>query len=542
VLEEAKLYVRLDNRVTPAEVFVKSQTEQGMAVEWLRHAPTLEPHAAQKKFPTVIPIAALDRGLPPRGGTYALRRPEEQRLPPSLRTVGRKLDPEWLKKFLRDPKRVRPEGGPVMPTFPFAEGEAEALVEYFRTRDGAEPEDREGRLTQEQVEARFDEFRKAEQVLRTNCAACHSVDGEGKTLSVDLGQVHARLQRPWLEAFLKDPGSIYPRTAMPQAPPGLVDILLNYDRFRAAKLKLGDANEVLQALKGTDDVKGVLARLAREPALEDVASPAIELALRRGQEVRAELEALLDSPSAVIRLAAVEGLNGASDKVVERLKDKDAGVRKAALQSLRNPKFASEVATFLENERLAPVALDVLERMGAKDQSAAIAACLKKEGAVRVRAAQALGALQAKDQVPALRAVLGDANASVRWAALLALARLGEGGVEKFLQDPEPCVRAAAAACMRVKAELSWPYDELTEQAVREGAHLQIPDRPVESGVHTIREWLKILDAETSMDVKEGRVVSRGKFFELLNEIGKRTGGVFEVRGGRLVLAPIERR
>ncbi|MED6334372.1 MAG: cytochrome c [Planctomycetota bacterium] len=51
--------------------------------------------------------------------------------PPVLHREGTKLQPEWFYDFLLNPQEIRPQMRVRMPSFSYAEGEAEAIVDYF---------------------------------------------------------------------------------------------------------------------------------------------------------------------------------------------------------------------------------------------------------------------------------------------------------------------------------------------------------------------------------------------------------------------------
>lgn len=474
ILEEFKVFLR-DG--TSAQANIKGAVDGRWSIEWLH----------PRTGAGLVPEAAIDRAFPPRGGAFLQRRmamaaPEEQealmaRMPPSLRTAGAKLRPEWMKKFLADPEPLRP--GMEMPRFAFESGEIDALVDYFRRRDGGidEPAARE---------VEYEAWSAADRVLRTNCIACHAIDGVGGTMSVDLGQVEHRLQRPWLKTFLKDPKSIYPRTPMPAAPEGapLVDLLLNYGAFRRAKVERGGPEEVLEAIVNEDLARAALKRFPDPRTIER----AVKF------DVAAELEGLLSHRSAAVREAAVQGLVARGRFAIgDLLSDPDASVRRAALVAVKTfgrREYGAEVAALLNEPdvSLRRLALDTLEAIGSRH---GIASCLRdREASIRVRAAEAMGVLG----IEGVEAALQDEQASVRWAALLSMARLkASGGAEKFLEDESIAVRAAAAACLiragdprgeealgKIAAARS--FDAMTERALIEAINGRNPrellDRP----------------------------------------------------------------
>jgi HEAT repeat protein/mono/diheme cytochrome c family protein len=586
VLEELTAWIRDGERIVRSEIQYKARVERTRdserphwAIEWLRDPKTLRFDALSEKYPALVPEDKLDRWLPGRGGTYnerrmALASPDERAdlyrlLPPSLRSVGRKLRPEWLREFLKNPRSLRPIPAR-MPTFAFEEGEIESLAAYFRLRDGAAEEDESGRLTQQQVEARFRPLLAADAMIRTDCAACHAVEGKGSDKSVDLARVHERLQRPWLVAFLTKPSSIYPRTSMPEPPRGapiedLADALLNFDRLRLAKVRLGGLKEILEALESNDPalVSETLARVAREEGLEEAAERALQVAVEKGVDVRSQVESLVAHRTAAVRRLALIGLlrmGGSLKAALAALEDVDGSVRRAAVAAVRvlaGPQGAARIAGLIADPDTA-VRLDVLvalEELGAQAQSERIAEALKDPDAgVRSRAARLLGALDAKGQAESLRRALKDDDKQVQFEALLALARTGQAAPADYSAE-EPWLKAAHAACRPRSPEVQEllrldSMDKATQRALALALTLSLPeerlDKPIEPGSRTAIEWLKTLGADSRIEEGEAdRLLivvttwsrsARG----LMSDLLLRAGVGFIERDSRLTAVPIE--
>ncbi|HLG42494.1 MAG TPA: c-type cytochrome, partial [Planctomycetota bacterium] len=387
-LEMVKLYVRDGDRIRGGEVNFKGRVERSeeldrphWAVDWLRRPADFKPPELSGKYPALVPSYLVERFDPARGGSYAFRRMplfgEEDRalalfkMPPPLRTVGRKLDPNWMKEFLKNPERLSATRSSVMPKFALEPDEIEALVEYFRVRDGAVPEDSRAKIPDSQIDARFPDLLKADRLLQAGCAQCHAVDGVGNEYSVDLGLVHRRLQRPWLKEFLRDPGSFYAATPMPSLPADasvddVADLLLNYDRFRWAKIRLGGVREILEALRSPDPdaealVEAAISRMALNPSLSEAVAPTMALALTRKMNVAGAVSKLLSHSDGAVRRVAVEtlvrmGARDRADEIARRLKDPEAAVRGAAILAIaqfREERFAGEVARLLEDPEAA---------------------------------------------------------------------------------------------------------------------------------------------------------------------------------------------
>jgi len=586
-LEMVKLYVRNGDRIESGEVNFKGRVERTeeldrphWAVDWLRRPADWKSPEVSVRYPTLVPSYLVERFEPARGGAYAFRRMplfegEEERalalfkMPPSLRTVGRKLDPDWLRRFLENPDRLSETRAAIMPAFALEPDEIEALIEYFRVRDGAIPEDRREKLSDAQIASRFETLQKADRLLQAGCAQCHAVDGAGNAYSADLGIVYRRLQRPWLREFLLEPGSFYPATPMPSLPADasvddVTDLLLNYDRFRWAKVRLGGVREILEALRSPEAdlgelVEAAIVRMAAEPALSEAVPPTVALALSRSLKLSAAVEKLLSHPDGTVRRIALETLvrmdaRDRVDSIAKRLEDPEASVRSAALLALaqfRGVRFAPEVTRRLEDadaavratalraastlsgrsaapaiagrledadEEVRRAAVEELAGLEAKEFAGAIAQRLRKDAIpLRVAAAEALADLGAKDHLDSLRAAVGDESDAVRVAALLALGRLGEAppdGADR-LEQGTPSVRAAAAVCLMALGDSRGveafravlerrPYDAATRRVIVEGLNSRLPkevlSRRVEAGRRTIAEWIEWIGASVESE------------------------------------------
>jgi cytochrome c2 len=324
VVDEIRVKFHDGGRVRPIHVWYKTAVPRTAtldrpqwAVEWLRDPGTLEVDAISKKYTHFIPEDLVDRWEPARGGLFQSRRFEfagyEEKadlaytFPPPLRTAGRKLDPGWLRAFLKAPYRMRPTRTR-MPTFNFKEGEIDALVAYFRARDGARPEDRRPRMTEAEVDAAFDRLAESERVLRGDCARCHTIDGRGGLKGPELAGGHARFQKPWLRAILANPAAIYPRTAMPDMPMGsslddMVDLIFNFGGYRAAKVRRGTIRQLAEALESIDPDAPDLARLAlaRARKEERAAVPSVRAILSRRIPIPEDLAKFAAESPEVVR-------------------------------------------------------------------------------------------------------------------------------------------------------------------------------------------------------------------------------------------------
>jgi hypothetical protein len=159
-----------------------------------------------------------------------------------LRSQGVKTQTEWLFKFLKAPYPIRPTLQPIypgakalpdvnlrMPTFDFADEEANSLVRWFAVRDHLKGVDS---FPSTEFPERADAFlaarkaahEKAGAVIKdqtTGCAGCHYIAGQAPPGAVlkhapDLVRVQERLRPRWMYEWQADPAQIYPGTTMTQ--------------------------------------------------------------------------------------------------------------------------------------------------------------------------------------------------------------------------------------------------------------------------------------------------------------------------------------
>ena len=152
-------------------------------------------------------------------GADAAKRPEG---PPDLTHLGDKLQPAWLRGFLKEPRPLRFWLKARMPDFRLSDKEADALVRYF-ARYRKDPKIKSGPSDErvmapdpanvERGRALFDLY---------ECSKCHPSPGpslqaeeETTALAPSFQDAARRLKPDWVLRFLRDPQSIYPGTKMP---------------------------------------------------------------------------------------------------------------------------------------------------------------------------------------------------------------------------------------------------------------------------------------------------------------------------------------
>lgn len=139
---------------------------------------------------------------------------DEGRLPPTLTGAGEKLTTNWINSVLAGQGHVRPFMSIRMPVFP-AEA-TKPLPAMFENADTSQVKslDSDNQSAAMEKGAFIEAGRK---LMDTGCVQCHAFKGEALpgTIGVDLEGVTQRIRRDWLYKFLKDPGSLKPRTRMP---------------------------------------------------------------------------------------------------------------------------------------------------------------------------------------------------------------------------------------------------------------------------------------------------------------------------------------
>ncbi len=190
-------------------------------------------------------------------------------LPPPLVGEGKKVQTRWLHDFLLEPYPIRPAVVLRMPKFNMSSNDATALVDFFAARDNAPaPYEFDARtsgdyLTSEEAKHR-NRLVDALKIVTDNnyCVKCHLVgdftpSGSVRTMGPQLDRVNERLRPDYVERWVGNPKRILPYTGMPvnispgqpvsqalfpgdsqQQLNGVVDLLMNWDRFTKAQFTL----------------------------------------------------------------------------------------------------------------------------------------------------------------------------------------------------------------------------------------------------------------------------------------------------------------
>jgi mono/diheme cytochrome c family protein len=160
-----------------------------------------------------------------QGGVIRARYEDAPTLaPPILNGEGKKVQPDWLYEFLKQPLPLRPWLKVRMPTFGLSDEETDALVDYFLALDRvAIPfvHVDEASIPAEHVAA----GQTLASVDYFNCFSCHQQgdkkpEGPEEGWAPDLALARRRLSPPWIIEWLRDPQKLQPGTKMPSFYPG----------------------------------------------------------------------------------------------------------------------------------------------------------------------------------------------------------------------------------------------------------------------------------------------------------------------------------
>jgi len=129
------------------------------------------------------------------------------RVGPDLSGIGRRVDPAWLFRWLKNPRDYAANAR--MPRFELEDKYVDALVGYLMTFQSETPFDTTAFPA-------GDATRGGNLVRSSFCISCHSINDKGGTGVIDLGRVGSKLHRPYLLHLLAATQEVDPGTTMPQ--------------------------------------------------------------------------------------------------------------------------------------------------------------------------------------------------------------------------------------------------------------------------------------------------------------------------------------
>lgn len=188
---------------------------------------------------------------------------------PDLGDEGRRVRPDWLRRYLAQPSPVRPAGGQPgsasrMPDFRLTGDEADALTAFLATRrrdpaplrdDPIAPLDAHGAAL-------------ATTLLREKlpCLGCHRRGGEGGMIGPDLSQASARLEPAYVAAIVRDPQAVAPHAIMPRVPMPertrdlVVRLLVHHDVPSSPAPRLSPLDAILPGPADEDEIAALYRR------------------------------------------------------------------------------------------------------------------------------------------------------------------------------------------------------------------------------------------------------------------------------------------
>ena len=147
------------------------------------------------------------------GGDYVTLVTDPSLGPPLLTPEGSRVQTDWLRVFLREPKTIRPWLSVRMPTFALSTAETDQIGGYFRAvaAPNPRPPDVPAGVTATVGKELFELLK---------CQQCHVLgtiptDQPTSNLAPDLRLSRERLQPDWILAWLQNPSAILPGTRMP---------------------------------------------------------------------------------------------------------------------------------------------------------------------------------------------------------------------------------------------------------------------------------------------------------------------------------------
>ncbi len=139
------------------------------------------------------------------GGYYA----------PDLTKVMSSQDPDWTKRFLRDPEKVWPVGRK-MPNLHLKDEEISNLVAFLTWVNSIDTNNWPPKPVAIATTTLSEQAKEGEELFKSlGCRECHTIGGIGGHIGPDLTKVGSRRDRQWIEEQIKDSKSHNPNSIMP---------------------------------------------------------------------------------------------------------------------------------------------------------------------------------------------------------------------------------------------------------------------------------------------------------------------------------------
>lgn len=133
---------------------------------------------------------------------------------PDLSMVGSRLQPDWIRKFFKNPYSIRPMIEERMLRLSFKNEEIESILNYFYLvlLDGEAPLSQDWDFSPTSQESGKTLFWE-----KYGCQSCHKIKGNGGTLGPVLDEVGNRLQQTWMINWILNPQKYIPETIEPKS-------------------------------------------------------------------------------------------------------------------------------------------------------------------------------------------------------------------------------------------------------------------------------------------------------------------------------------
>lgn len=139
---------------------------------------------------------------------------------PELTKVADRTDPDFLKRFLKDPKAAKP--GTTMPGQNLTDTEVANLVAFFDWVAGIDTNDWPPQPMLAAPPATQPAAPGAPSgatlFQQKGCSSCHQVNGMGTGINLSNVASRPNITAEYLEKWLKDPKSVKPDATMPKVP------------------------------------------------------------------------------------------------------------------------------------------------------------------------------------------------------------------------------------------------------------------------------------------------------------------------------------
>lgn len=145
-----------------------------------------------------------------------------EKIGPRLDWIKFKTEPEWISRFLKEPKSYSKETR--MPDFKLKEDEIQQIREFLLSLAEKNGGNYRAKLPQvDPLDFSPEEMEKGKQLVKElACTTCHTIKGIEETgffqhdkPGPDLSKVGSKLKADWLQLYLKDPSVYQPGSRMP---------------------------------------------------------------------------------------------------------------------------------------------------------------------------------------------------------------------------------------------------------------------------------------------------------------------------------------